>query len=116
MDQQLRVSDVGHIIHNEQHVFYLVIKRKMVQRPLLSTLEIALYNLRNKMNDLKLTKLAIPKNGLDLFNIIDVKELISKIFTLSNIEVTLCLTSPVSYYLLLLLYYYFVCFINFNYI
>ncbi|XP_060856711.1 uncharacterized protein LOC132934430 isoform X2 [Metopolophium dirhodum] len=93
MDQQLRVSDVGHIIHNEQHVFYIVIKRKMNQRPLLSTLEIALYNLRNKMNDLKLTKLAIPKYGLDSFNMIDVKELISKIFTLSNIEVTICLTS-----------------------
>jgi len=98
MDQQLRVSDVGHIIHNEQHVFYIVIKRKMNQRPLLSTLEIALYNLRNKMNDLKLTKLAIPKYGLDSFNMIDVKELISKIFTLSNIEVTICLTSSVSHY------------------
>ncbi|XP_016662883.1 uncharacterized protein LOC100570440 isoform X2 [Acyrthosiphon pisum] len=93
MDQQLRVSDVGHIIHNEQHVFYIVIKRKMNQRPLLSTLEIALCNLRNKMNDLKLTKLAIPKYGLDSFNIVDVKEVISKIFTLSDIEVTICLAS-----------------------
>jgi len=98
MDQQLRVSDVGHIIHNEQHIFYIVIKRKMVQRPLLSTLEIALYNLRNKMNDLKLTKLAIPKYGLDSFNMMDVKELISTIFASSNIEVTICLTSSVSYY------------------
>lgn len=98
MDQQLRVSDVGHIIHNEQHIFYIVTKRKIAQRPVLSSLEIALYNLRNKMNDLKLTKLAIPKYGLDLFNMIDVKELISKIFASSNIEVTICLTSSVSYY------------------
>lgn len=96
MDQHLRVCDVGHIIHNEQHIFYLVIKRKVVQKPLLSNLEIALYNLRDKMNDLKLTKLAIPKYGLDTFDMIEVKKLISKIFKLSNIEVTLCLASPVS--------------------
>ncbi|XP_015376653.1 PREDICTED: uncharacterized protein LOC107170631 isoform X6 [Diuraphis noxia] len=94
MDQHLRVSDVGHIIHNEQHVFYLVIKKKVVQKPLLSSLEIALYNLRSKMNGLKLTKLAIPKYGLDTFDMTEVKKLISKIFKLSNIEVTLCLASP----------------------
>jgi len=98
MDQHLRVGDVGHILHNEQRIFYLVIKRKVTQKPLLSSLEIALYNLRDKMNNLKLTKLAIPKYGLDTFNLTDVKELISKIFILSNIEVTLCLTPPVSYY------------------
>lgn len=98
MDQHLRVSDVGHILHDEQHIFYLVVKRKVAQKPLLSSLEIALYNLRDKMNDLKLTKLAIPKYGLDTFNMADVKELISKVFILSNIEVTLCLAPPVSYY------------------
>lgn len=94
MDQHLRVSDVGHILHDEQHIFYLVVKRKVAQKPLLSSLEIALYNLRDKMNDLKLTKLAIPKYGLDTFNMADVKELISKVFILSNIEVTLCLAPP----------------------
>jgi len=96
MDQNLHVGDVGHIIHNEQHIFYLVVKRKSTQRPFISSLEIVLYNLRNKMNDLKLTKLAIPKYGFDMFNMIEVKELISKV--LSNIEVTLCLTSSVSYF------------------
>ncbi|XP_025196678.1 uncharacterized protein LOC112595618 isoform X3 [Melanaphis sacchari] len=93
MDLNLHVSDVGHIKYNEQHVFYLVVKKKSSQKPLLSSLEVALYNLRDKMNDLKLTKLAIPKHGFDAYNMMDVKSLISKIFALSNIEVTICLTS-----------------------
>jgi len=104
MDLNLHVSDVGHIFHNEQHVFYLVVKRKMSQKSLLCSLEIALYNLRNQMNDLKLTKLAIPKYGFESYNMLDVKSLISKIFALSNIEVTICLTSSVSnYYVLIFL-------------
>ncbi|XP_060847866.1 uncharacterized protein LOC132927368 isoform X3 [Rhopalosiphum padi] len=93
MDLNLRVSDVGHIIHKEQHIFYLVVKRKMSQKPLLSSLEIALYNLRKQMNDCKLTKLAISKYGFEEFNLMDVKALISKIFALSNIEITICLKS-----------------------
>ncbi|XP_026818402.1 protein PF14_0175-like isoform X3 [Rhopalosiphum maidis] len=93
MDLNLRVSDVGHIVHKEQHIFYLVVKRKMSQKPLLSSLEIALYNLRKQMNDCKLTKLAISKYGFEEFNKMDVKALISKIFALSNIEITICLKS-----------------------
>jgi len=98
MDLNLHVSDVGHIFHNEQHVFYLVVKRKMSQKSLLCSLEIALYNLRKKMNDLKLTKLAITKYGFESYNMFDVKSMISKIFALSNMEVTICLTSSVSNY------------------
>lgn len=93
MDLNLHVSDVGHIFHNEQHVFYLIVKRKMSQKSLLCSLEIALYNLRKKMNDLKLTKLAITKYGFESYNMFDVKSMISKIFALSNMEVTICLTS-----------------------
>ncbi|XP_050063348.1 origin recognition complex subunit 1-like isoform X3 [Aphis gossypii] len=94
MDLNLRVGDVGHIFHNEQHVFYLVVKRKMSQKSLLCSLEMALCNLRNQMNNLKLTKLAISKYGFESYNMMmDVKSMISKIFASSNIELTICLTS-----------------------
>lgn len=105
MDQNLHVGDVGHIIHNKQHVFYLVVNRKMMLKPLISSLEIVLCKLRNKMTDHKLTKLAIPIWGFDMYALTDVKKLISKVFVLSNIEITICLTSSVSNYYDICLFY-----------
>lgn len=103
MDQNLRWGDVGEILSNEdQYVFYLVVKKKIGSSPILCGFEKALYNLLQKMNHYKLTKLAIPKSGLDKITVSEAKQYISKVFARSNIEVTLCLNSLVSYYYLVL--------------
>lgn len=96
MDQNLYVGDVGQIIHNDQYIFYLIVRQKYRRIATPSILEKSLINLRNKMEALKLTKLAIPKNGFDCINSRDAIILISKIFGTSNIEVSICLVTSVS--------------------
>lgn len=98
MDQNLCVGDVGQIIHNDQYVFYLIVREKYKRTSSANILEKSLINLRIKMETLKLTKLAIPKNGFDCINLRDATILISKIFATSNIEISICLMTSVSFY------------------
>lgn len=98
MDQNLCVGDVGQIIHNDQYIFYLIVREKYRRTSSINILENSLINLRNKMETLKLTKLAIPKNGFDCINSHDAIILISKIFAKSNIEISICLVTSVSCY------------------
>lgn len=98
MDQNLCVGDVGQIIHNDQYIFYLIVREKYKRTSSANILEKSLINLRIKMETLKLTKLAIPKNGFDCINSRDATLLISKIFATSNIEISICLMTSVSCY------------------
>lgn len=103
MDQYLRWGDSGEIVNDEdQYVFYLVVKKKIGHGSISSGFEKALHNLLLKMNDYKLSKLAISKSGLDKISVSEAKQYISKVFAKSNIEVTLCLNPLVSYYYLVL--------------
>lgn len=98
MDQNLCAGDVGQIIHNDQYIFYLIIREKYKRSFSINIFEKSLINLRSKMEILKLTKLAMPKNGFDCINPHDAVILISNIFAKSNIEITICLTISVSCY------------------
>lgn len=97
MDQHLQVGCCGEMVQNEQYVFYLIIKNSYKRKTfLIKDLEQSFYNLLNKMKMHKLTKLAIPGSGINLPTWLDVKKTISKVFTGTNIEITICLTSAVS--------------------
>lgn len=115
MDQHLRPGDVGQIIHNEQYIFYLVLDRvyNSYNRKLKTNyLEIALYNLFDKMKLHKLNKLAIPMSEMNRYSKPELKELISKVFSGSNIEVSICTLLSVSYNF----YFIIVLIVNLNYI
>lgn len=97
-DQNLYVGDCGEIINdNGQYVFYLVIKRYCGIKPLLIDLRTALIKLRDKMIRYNLTKLAIPKSGLDTYYLTDAKKYISKVFTGFDIDISLSTFSVVSF-------------------
>lgn len=100
MDQNLHPGMVGEIVHNNQHIFYLIVKKYFVQMQYKDNLQRALLNLLSKMSKYNLTKLAIPISGFDRFPISEVKEIISKIFEGSNIDVLIGLKSSVSYHFL----------------
>lgn len=98
MDQHLRIGEVGEIVCDDQYIFYLVVRKRFKMNPSKRDLEKACINLLDKMNNYKLTKLAIPKNGLDHFTVLEVKEVFSKVFFGSGIEISLYVT-PVSFIL-----------------
>lgn len=89
LDQNLRTSDVGEVLHDEQYIFYLVVKRRIKITPYKKDFENACYNLLAKMNKYKLTKLAFPKSGLDQFTVLEANEIFAKVFSGSEIEITL---------------------------
>lgn len=92
MDQHLYPGDVGQIIHNEQYIFYLVLEKVFKgykYKSKTNYLEKALYNLFDKMKLRKLNKLAIPISEMNHCKP-EIKELISKVFLGSNIEVSIC--------------------------
>lgn len=97
MDQYLKPGDVGEILSNGQYIFYLVVKRTLSQRPFRRNFENALYKLFDMMKSYKLTKLAIPKYGFDVFSIHEARLLISRVFAGSDIKVSLCNMTPVSF-------------------
>lgn len=97
MDQNLRNGDVGEIFHNEKYIFYLIIKKRVQIYALKKDLENACYNLLSKMNKYKLTKLAIPKSGLDDYTLLEVKEIFAKVFSTSGIEISLYISTVYTY-------------------
>jgi len=104
LDQKLCIGDVGEIVRDDgQYVFYLIVKKFKGVKPLLKDLKKTLINLRDKMNKHKLTKLAIPKSGLDSYYLMDVKEYISKIFAGTDIEISIYSLSTVSFHEIVLI-------------
>lgn len=97
MDQKLKVGDVGVVERHNQYVFYLITKKYSNGKPTMQSLEKTLYKLLEKMQQFKLTKLGIPQLGCGLDNLdwSDVSLLIKKIFSGSNIHITVCIPSKV---------------------
>lgn len=99
MDQNLHLGDVGEIVYQGQFIFYLVVKEKYRMAPTKHDMEKSLVKLYNKMKSLKLTKLAIPSYGFDRFNMNDALELTSKVFSITDVQVTICTKEQVSVFL-----------------
>lgn len=98
MDQNLKPGMVGEILHNNQHIFYLIVKKHVVQMLNKENLQKALIHLFGKMTMSSLTKLALPITGFDHFPVSEAEDLISKTFEGSNIEVFMCSKLSVSYH------------------
>lgn len=98
IDQNLNVGNVGVVNRHGQFVFYLITKKYSKGKPTMMTLKSALDSLLNKMKELKLTKLGIPKIGcgLDGLDWSNVKSLIMEVFAGSGIEILACIPSKVS--------------------
>ena len=74
------------------NVFNLVTKEKCYQKPTYSTLEETLVDMREQMNELMITKLAMPKIGcgLDRLDWDRVLELITEVFNETDAEILIC--------------------------
>lgn len=74
------------------NVFNLVTKKKCYGKPTYDSLAEALEEMKELMEQLSITKLAIPKLGcgLDRLNWIEVSELIEEIFEDMDVEILVC--------------------------
>jgi len=99
IDQKLKIGNVGIVKCQDQYVFYLITKKKSYGKPTMNTMKKALHSLFGKMKEHNLTKLAIPKIGcgLDRLDWSDVRSLIIDIFSGSDIHITVCVPSKVSF-------------------
>lgn len=74
-------------------IFNLITKEHYYDKPTLYDLQGALYRLKHHVNNLCITKLAIPRIGcgLDRLNWNDVEELLEEIFHDVDIEILVCI-------------------------
>ena len=87
--QRPRVGDVIYLRRDNIYVYYLVTKTLANSLPRLQDIHMALFSLRQKMEQHKETRIAIPKIacGLDLQNWETIKNLLSDVFEGSDIEI-----------------------------
>jgi hypothetical protein len=98
-DQNLTVGNVGVVFNNRNETaFYLVTKKYSGGKSTMESLSEALKSLLQKMKEMKLSKLGIPKIGCgwDGLNWAEVKALIASVFAGSRISITVCVPSKVS--------------------
>ena len=74
------------------NVFNLVTKEKAYQKPTYNDIEEAIYDMWCQMDELKITKLAIPQLGcgLDRLDWREVKQIIERIFKDTDVEILVC--------------------------
>jgi O-acetyl-ADP-ribose deacetylase (regulator of RNase III) len=95
-DQNLTESNVGVVENNRNETaFYLVTKKYSGEKSTMQSLAVAIKTLLQKMKEMKLSKLGIPKIGCewDGLNWIDVKALIASVFVGSRISIIICVSS-----------------------
>lgn len=73
-------------------IFNLITKEYYYDKPTLYSLQNALYILKQHLNNLSITKLAIPKIGcgLDRLDWEDVQEVIEEVFKDTDVEILVC--------------------------
>lgn len=90
-DEKSKWKNIGKALLVD-NVFNLVTKEYCFQKPTYNSLRFALCDMRNQLNDLKITKLAMPLIGcgLDQLNWNTVKSIIEDIFKNTDIEILIC--------------------------
>jgi len=84
-------TDIG-IALLVDNVFNLVTKERYFHKPTYSTVESTLYDMKEQMIDKNINKLAIPLIGcgLDRLNWDEVKDIITSVFSDTDIEILVC--------------------------
>jgi len=111
MDQKVRVGGLAELNPSDEggniYVLYLVTKVLFHHKPTLQSLADSLLQLRNRLIDLKINRLIVPKLGcnLDLLDWYQVRSLLVNTFIDSAMTITVCDLEHVRIFYYLYLFY-----------